>query len=207
VTEGPPDLDLRHQPVQQRGRERFNAILSASRDLLTEAGLERFTIEDVAARAEIPVGSIYQFFPNKFAIVTELHAQDTAAMVQSLRAIGDRFPSLDWQDEVNGLIDRFEQRWVEDPSRRAVWLAMRSTAATRERAAEHNRQLVATLVPIIGSLPRSIDPQEQQEIAEVTVEAAQAVLHLSVASGEPNPGTVRELKRMLRAYVRALVVG
>ncbi len=207
MTDAPPDLEVRHRPVQQRGRDRFEAILGASRQLLVERGVEGFTIEDVAARARIPIGSVYQFFPNKFAIVTELDALDTAALVEALRGRADRFPSADWQEQINELVDSLERSWIEDPSRRAVWLAMRSTSATRDRAAAHNRTLVATLVPIIASLPRDFTPQERQTIAEVTVEAAQAVLHLSVAAGEPNPGTVRELKRMLRAYIRALVVG
>jgi hypothetical protein len=41
-------------------------------------------------------------------------------------------------------------------------------------------------------------------ICEVVVEMSQSLLHFSVSDGEPNPATVRELKRMLRAYLRAV---
>jgi len=199
-----PDLEVRHRPVQERGRVRFDAILSAARELLAEGGLEGFTIEDVAARAEIPVGSVYQFFPNKFAIVAELDSRDTEALIDDLMASSSRLLGDDWQAETNDLIDLVAAHWVDDPTRRAVWLAMRSTAATRSLAAEHSRALVNTLLPMIQGLTEDQTLEEQVTICEVVVEMSQSLLHFSVSDGEPNPATVRELKRMLRAYLRAV---
>jgi AcrR family transcriptional regulator len=199
-----PDLEVRHRPVQERGRVRFDAILSAARELLAKGGLEGFTIEDVAARAEIPVGSVYQFFPNKFAIVAELDSRDTEALIDDLMASSSRLLGDDWQAETNDLIDLVAAHWVDDPTRRAVWLAMRSTAATRSLAAEHSRALVNTLLPMIQGLTEDQTLEEQVTICEVVVEMSQSLLHFSVSDGEPNPATVRELKRMLRAYLRAV---
>ena len=199
-----PDLEVRHRPVQERGRVRFDAILSAARELLAKGGLEGFTIEDVAARAEIPVGSVYQFFPNKFAIVAELDSRDTEALIDDLMASSSRLLGDDWQAETNDLIDLVAAHWVDDPTRRAVWLAMRSTAATRSLAAEHSRALVNTLLPMIQGLTEDQTLAEQVTICEVVVEMSQSLLHFSVSDGEPNPATVRELKRMLRAYLRAV---
>ena len=183
---------------------RFDAILTAARDLLAEGGLEGFTIDDVAMRAGIPVGSVYQFFPNKFAIVAELDAIDTAALIDDLAASAERFTLGDWQSETNALIDLVAAHWVDDPTRRAVWLAMRSTAATRSLAAEHSRTLVTTLLPMIQLLSPGRTLDEQVTICEVVVEMSQSLLHFSVSDGKPNPATVRELKRMLRAYLRAV---
>jgi AcrR family transcriptional regulator len=202
-----PDLEVRHRPVQQRGRVRFDAILSAARELLAQRGVEGFTIDDVAAHAGIPVGSVYQFFPNKFAIVAELHARDTEALVDDLLSAAGRFPTEDWQAETDHIIDLIATHWVDDPSRRAVWLAMRSTAATRSLADEHTRALVRTLLPIIRELTAGLSEAERVTVTEVVVEMSQSLLHFSVSGGEPNPATVRELKRMLRAYLRAVARG
>jgi len=203
---GSADLRVRHRPVQQRGRIRFDAILAAARALLSERGLEGLTIDDVAARADIPVGSVYQFFPNKYAIVAELDARDTFALIDDLLASAARFPTDDWQVEADHVIDTVSRHWVDDPSRRAVWLAMRSTAATRALAAEHTRALVSTLLPIISVLAPRRPEEDLLAIAEVIVEAGQSLLHFSVSGGEPNQATVRELKRMLRAYLRAIAL-
>jgi AcrR family transcriptional regulator len=184
---------------------RFDAILAAARELLAESGVEGFTIEDVAARAQIPVGSMYQFFPNKFAIVAELDLRDTESLIEDLTASAGHFEfGGDWQAATNDLIDLVAEHWVRDPSRRAVWLAMRSTAATRSLAAEHSRALVTMLLPLIQRLTEDLSLEEQVTVSEVVVEIAQSLLHFSVSDGTPNPATVQELKRLLRAYLRAV---
>jgi len=207
-----PELSVRRRPVQQRGIARFDAILAAARVLLTSEGVEGFTIEDVAATAGIPIGSVYQYFPNKFAIVAELDARDTEALIDDVLASASRFPAHDWQRETDRLIDLIAAHWVDDPSRRAVWLAMRSTAATRVLADTHSRALVAMLLPIVGELAGGLDDKSRTIVTEVVVEMSQALLHLSVSrSGssvgdQPDPATVRELKRVLRAYLRAVAL-
>lgn len=203
---GEAALAVRHRPVQQRGRIRFGSILTAARSLLLEAGLEGFTVEDVAARAGIPVGSVYQFFPNKLAIVAELDAQDTAALVCDLRSAAVRFPSADWQGETNDLIDHIAEHWAADPSRSAVWLAMRSNATTRSLAAQRSRALAEALQPIIRELTPHMADTDRGTVAQVVVEMSQSLLHFSVSDGRPNADTVRELKRMLRAYLRAVAL-
>lgn len=208
----PRDLEVRRRPVQQRGIARFEAILAAARTMLAGDGVQGFTIEDVAAQAAIPVGSVYQFFPNKLAIVVELDARDTEALVRDVIASAGRFPTEDWQRETDRLIDLIAAHWVDDPSRRSVWLAMRSTAATRALAAAHTQILVTTLLPIIAELAGGLDDDARTTVTEVVVEMTQALLHLSVSrSGstvgdQPDPATVRELKRMLRAYLRAVAL-
>lgn len=206
MDEPPPDLRVRHRPVRERGRIRFEAILTAARELLAERGVEGFRIEDVAQRAGIPIGSVYQYFPNKFAVVVELDAQDTAALVEDVLSAAVRFPADDWQRETDHLIDLISEHWAADPSRSAVWVAMRSNAATRSLAAEHSRALVSTLVPIVSELNPHLRAEAHVTIAEVVVEMCQSLLHFSVADGRPNPATVRELKRMLRAYLRAVAL-
>ncbi|MCU0282741.1 MAG: TetR family transcriptional regulator [Candidatus Nanopelagicales bacterium] len=201
-----PDLEVRHRPVQVRGRVRFEAILREARALLAERGVDGFTIDDVAHRADIPVGSVYQFFPNKYAIVAELDARDTQALVEDLEAAASRFPTEDWQAETNHIIDIVAKHWAEDPSRRAVWLAMRSTAATRTAAAAHFQRLAMLLEPIVAELTPHLSAERRRTVAEVIVEVGQSMLHFSVSDGQPRPAMVAELKRMLRAYLRAVAL-
>ena len=63
------------------------------------------------------------------------------------------------------------------------------------------------LLPIIRELTMGLAEAERVTVTEVVVEMCQSLLHFSVSGGEPNPATVRELKRMLRAYLRAVALG
>lgn len=59
----PQELVPRRRPTQERSRRKFDALLAASRDLLTEVGFESFTCEEVASRADVPIGTLYQSSP------------------------------------------------------------------------------------------------------------------------------------------------
>ena len=91
----------RRRPTQERSRRKFDALLAASRKLLVEVGFESFTCEEVAARAEVPIGTLYQFFANKYVIVCELNRQDLVAVSQEMAEFNGEVPSLDWLRHMN----------------------------------------------------------------------------------------------------------
>lgn len=204
---GEVDLEVRHRPVRERGRVRFELILNAGRELLLDAGVDSLSCEDIAERAGIPVGSVYQFFPNKYAIVAELAEQDTVELEHALELYSTVFPAVDWQQQVDGLIDHLAAQWRLDPSRRSVWLAMQSTAATRALAAEHALRITRSVLLLLTPLTPGLHPRRRTTVAEVVVEMCHSLLHFSVHDGRPHPSTVRELKRVLRSYLRAVALG
>ena len=104
-------------------------------------GFESFTSEQVALRAGVPIGSLYQFFGNKYAIICELDRLDTVNVQAELEKFAAEIPSLDWAELLDKLLDHLAGLWRTDPSRRAVWLAMQATPPTRAIAAEHERDL------------------------------------------------------------------
>lgn len=199
-------LELRHRPIQRRGVERFSAILAAGRDLLVEAGLERFTMEDVATRAGVPVGSVYQFFPNKFALVAEMAAQDTEAIVTALQDAAADFPTHDWQAQVDTLIAHMARVWADDRWRPAVFSAMRSTAATRERAAQNSEAIAAAAIAPLSALTPGMSRADLAEVALVVVETCQTLLNLTVRDGAVDEATLRESQRLVRAYLRSVAL-
>lgn len=54
----------RRIPKQKRSKEKVERILDSAAQLMTELGPENISTHQVAARAQIAVGSLYQFFPN-----------------------------------------------------------------------------------------------------------------------------------------------
>ncbi len=203
---GEPDLKLRRRPVQARGRERFNKILDSGREQLSEVGTDGFTLEHVAANAAVPIGSVYQFFPNKHALIGELSAQDTRAIASEIRDAASGFPSDHWQSSTDDLIDNLADLWRRDPTRRHVWLAMQATGATRALLAEQTQQIIAEVVPLISTLMPARSGRRIRTVGEVVVQMCQSLLHFSVHDDKPHPAAVRELKRALRSYLRAVAL-
>jgi len=62
----------RAKPKQKRGQQRVDAILNAASEVFAEVGYDQATTIMIAARADTSVGSLYQFFANKEAILKAL---------------------------------------------------------------------------------------------------------------------------------------
>jgi AcrR family transcriptional regulator len=65
-------LNARKMPVQARALETVDVILEASARILESDGLHGFNTNAIATKAGVSVGSLYQYFPNKDAIVLAL---------------------------------------------------------------------------------------------------------------------------------------
>ncbi|MEK8053293.1 TetR family transcriptional regulator [Ideonella sp. DXS22W] len=82
-----PSLSSRKLPQQARSSQLVAAILQAAVQVLAREGAQRFTTARVAERAGVSVGSIYQYFPNKAAILFRLQQDEWQATSTQLRLI------------------------------------------------------------------------------------------------------------------------
>jgi len=74
-----PAVAKRKAPTQERARATVAAILHAAARLLVKDGWNHLTTNRIAARAGVNIASLYQYFPNKEAIVVELQRRHVAA--------------------------------------------------------------------------------------------------------------------------------
>jgi AcrR family transcriptional regulator len=80
-------ISSRKQPQQARSAELVAAILDAAVQVLEKEGAQRFTTARVAERAGVSVGSLYQYFPNKAAILFRLQSDEWRQTSELLRGI------------------------------------------------------------------------------------------------------------------------
>src|SRR5699024_6905416 len=108
---------------------------------------------------------------------------------------------LDWPRLLEKFIDHLADLWLTDPSRRAVWLAVQATPATRATAAVHERALARQVTEVLAPLTPRAHVERRTLIAEVLVHAVYSMLNFSVQEGQDHEDAVRELKRMMTAYL------
>ncbi|MEO7690457.1 MAG: TetR family transcriptional regulator [Sphingomonas sp.] len=80
-------VSSRKQPKQARSNDLVAAVLDAAVQVLTTEGAQRFTTARVAERAGVSVGSLYQYFPNKAAILFQLQSDEWRTTHDQLRQI------------------------------------------------------------------------------------------------------------------------
>jgi AcrR family transcriptional regulator len=82
-----PHISSRKQPKQARSADLVAAILEAALQVLAKEGAARFTTVRVAEKAGVSVGSLYQYFPNKAAILFRLQSDEWRQTTDLLKSI------------------------------------------------------------------------------------------------------------------------
>jgi AcrR family transcriptional regulator len=98
---------LRRVPVQGRSLARVNRMLDACAELIDEVGYEGLTTTMLADRAQVAIGSVYQFFPDKRAIVHALTMRNMDTYVERLSARVAGAEMVNWWDAVDAALDEF----------------------------------------------------------------------------------------------------
>ncbi len=96
------------QPKQKRSRQRVDAILNAASELFAEVGYEAATIVEIAARSNTAVGSMYQFFANKEAILYAIVERYVAAATEVFANIQvESYPDMSLEQYAPALPDSY----------------------------------------------------------------------------------------------------
>jgi AcrR family transcriptional regulator len=104
---------LRKAPLQSRSRALVDAVVEACMQILGEKGDAALTVNNIARVSGATVGSIYQYFANKEAILALVYEQVLIEEAERLRALGQRtmdFPLAKILPEILGNAIRVELR-------------------------------------------------------------------------------------------------
>jgi AcrR family transcriptional regulator len=100
----------RRNPRQPRAQRTVEAILDAAAQILRRRGEAEFTTNHVAERAGVSIGTLYQYFKNKDAILVRLSDREVLRLRDDLRAVlaEDRAPPLEHRvRHLVGVLTRF----------------------------------------------------------------------------------------------------
>ncbi|MBO2458684.1 TetR/AcrR family transcriptional regulator [Actinomadura sp. LCR2-06] len=89
---------VRRRPAQRRSAERVERLLDACAELLAESGQHALTTREVARRAGVPIGTLYQFFEGKSGLLHELAMRQLAVLMARLRERLTAAPARSWAD-------------------------------------------------------------------------------------------------------------
>ena len=200
---------LRREPRQDRGRRRIDALLDAADAVIGEVGYEAATTNAIARRARTSIGSLYQFFPNKAAVLQAL----TARYLGQLRAVHDRvFDAASLRLPLPAFYDRLIDTLAEfhraNPGFRPLFYGSTTSPELARASAELHEECVrrADAMMAVG-MPR-LDAGRRRLYAVLNVEVIKALLPVA-ESGDAawRARVIAETKRMLHAYMRDAVGG
>lgn len=196
----------RRLPKQARSRERVDRILDAAAQLLIEEGYDGVKTNHIAKRAEVSIGSIYQFFPNRYAIFHSLAVRYMDRIRDILEVqLGPIAPVRAWADVLDEVIDTLAHIWKSEPAFLAVWMAIQNTPELRAADKYYSQIFVDDI--LAAFLERNLKglPEGRRGIvARIIFEISQLLLDYSaIHGGDDQPIIVDELKTVLKSYIQA----
>ena len=127
----PPLLESRKQPRQARSRELVERVLVASARVFADVGCAAATTNTIAEQAGVSVGSLYQFFPHKAALLQALRERIVARMGVGLSAVFDASDALSLPQLIDRVFAVFQATEAESPGMLRVLYQEQSTRQTR----------------------------------------------------------------------------
>ncbi len=108
-------ISPRKLPKQDRARATVEAVIEATARILSKEGRSRLSTNRVAALAGVSVGSLYQYFPNKEALVAELRRRYDRRFMDRMTGEVARFGALPLRDAVRAFMRFMIEIHAEDP--------------------------------------------------------------------------------------------
>jgi AcrR family transcriptional regulator len=198
---------LRRQPRQERGARRIAELLDAADRVFAAVGYEAATTNAIAREAGASVGSLYQFFPDKAALLqalTERYRADLHAVhEQVFTEEKARLPLEEFCDLVVETLAGFHR---EHPGFRPLLYGSPTEPELAAAAASLHQECVNRVEAMMAhGMPHALAARRRL-LADLNVTALKALLPLAEAGkGHARAEVLAEIKRMLFAHLRAVV--
>lgn len=170
--------------------------------LIDEVGYEALTTTLLAERAGVAIGSVYQFFPDKRAIVQALTLRNLDAYLQRL---GDRFATQSfhhWWEVVDTGIDEYIAMHREIPGFRALHFGDVVDVHLLDPERDNNTVIAARLGALLGDHLDAAGPRLDFALG-IAVETADALITLAFRRDPAGDAAVlTEAKALIREYLR-----
>jgi AcrR family transcriptional regulator len=197
---------MRRQPCQTRSQERVDRILDAAEQLFIAEGYNATTTNAIAITAKVSIGSLYQFFPDKAAIVYGLATRYNLLLRQLLIQL---YPleneSLSLAEYMVQVIDTVDRFFVDYPGYHAIFMPLQSSMLELEKIdVAADAQMIQDLAMILSTRHPNFASSVYESIAFVLVKTIGTLLWTSL-SQEPifRQQLVKETKKLTLSYLQS----
>lgn len=192
---------MRRAPVQERSAARVERMLDVCGELIDEVGYEATTTTMIARRAEVSVGSLYQFFPDKRAVVQALAQRNLDVYLSRLgTALAAR--SLEhWRDIVDVAIDLWVDLHRELPGFRVVRFGDVVDTHLLQPEEDNDHVLASRLFELVRDQLGMPMSQDEQLVVVVLIKAADAIIQYAFRDPCGDQAMIDEVKILMNGYL------
>jgi AcrR family transcriptional regulator len=195
----------RNQPQQPRSRATVAVILDAAIRVLDREGLDALTTSRVAEVAGVSVGTLYQYFAHRDAIITALQDRELERASAMLERVLDTAQPLGDPELARAIVDELLQLYRAAPALHRVLAASGLSFAPPERVVAFDARSVAVLkafLQLAGPRIRSANLEAAAFVIYQSVRATMLAYLLESPAGVDDAALVDELTQLIVRYLR-----
>src|SRR5258708_4185852 len=177
-------------PQQERAARRVDALLEAAGAVIVERGFEAATMTEIAARAGASIGAVYQYFPNKDALVLALRTRYGDEMDARWSALSAASEGMSVPELVDGLFGMMVEFMATHPA----YIPLLSVSLNFRRDAAVRNALRGRFAELFQRYNPALAGEDAFRIAEVTLQVVKSLSPL-YAAAKP-----KERKRLIDEY-------
>jgi AcrR family transcriptional regulator len=170
----------RKMPSQSRSRDTVDAILAATARVLVKEGYDRASTNKIALAAGVSIGSLYQYFPSKEALVAALidrHNLEMLAICETqLAALANEEPGRATRSMVRAML----RAYAVEPRLHKVLIEQVPRTGELNRICEFDAQIAALVRGYLEAHRDKLLPQDLDLAVFVVMSAVQAVTQRAV---------------------------
>lgn len=202
-------LEPRKSPVQARSAASVEAILKATIQVLIAAGKERLTTTRVAIRAGVSVGTLYQYFPNKRALLRAALRRHLDEVSSAIETVCRQQNGSTLEQMAAALITAFLEAKMRKANISAALYSVSSDVEGANISREMRRRAHRAIVEMLttASDPLTTDPKLVASMLEAAMAGLSRRLLESAAPEKEYPQLRDELVFLARAYLQASAKG
>ena len=205
---GAPALELRKRAIQDRSRATVDALVEATARVLVREGFERASTNRIAAEAGVSIGSLYQYFPSKEALVASVIERHKNAMLAMLREALVRVEKKPVNEAMRELIAVTIQAHRVDPQLHRVLVEQIPRTGRLAEVEGFDREAHAMVRSYLESRKRELRGVDLDLATFVCVSCVETLAHGAVlrhpkllASGKVET-FIDEVTRLVTGYLR-----
>jgi AcrR family transcriptional regulator len=199
-------LRLRKQPLQARAQETVRAIVRAAAQVFATRGYAASTTNHIAERAGVSIGSLYEYFPNKDALLIALMEEHLREAREILAAAAVDAASA--PGGLRGIVRQFVRAMVEFHARdralhRVLFEETPLPPRIRRHLADLEQQITERVLDYLRAQPGVRRP-DLALAAAVVVQTIEGLTHKLVLYGErdaPVEPYIEEMVALVTAYL------
>jgi len=201
--------NIRRQPKQARSQERVDCILSAAEQLFIELGYNQTTTRAIAARAKVPVGSLYQFFSDKKAILKALANRYFEQEYHIFVQLHTELVAAPIEVYINCIVDAFDRFVIAHPGYHPVLEQSINlmTVADINNLNNYDIRILKKLTYFLEQRNPSLNRAKCELIATTILTSVNELLWLSLSSDQIfHKQILTETKTLIIAYLQTYQV-